>query len=339
MFRAIQSISRLFLTALALAAAAPAAVAADKPVLTVYTYSSFSGEYGPGGVIKQRFETVCGCTLAYVESEDAGTLLARLKLEGASSRADVVLGLDSNLMGEAEKTELFAPSGVDLAGLALPITWTDATFVPFDWGWFAFVYDSTRLKTPPASLHELVDAKDGPKVVIEDPRTSSPGLGLLLWMKQVYGDQAGEAWRKLAPRVVTVTQGWSEAYGLFLKGEADMVLSYTTSPAYHIAQEKETKYKAAAFSEGNYLQIEVAAMTKAAKQPDLARSFLRFMLSEPFQSAIPEGNWMYPAKLSGALPASFQTLVTPAKSLLTPAQEVDANRRAWVDEWLAAMSR
>ena len=36
-----------------------------------------------------------------------------------------------------------------------------------------------------------------------------------------------------------MTQGWSEAYGLFLKGEADMVLSYTTSPAYHIAVEKD----------------------------------------------------------------------------------------------------
>ena len=53
-------------------------------------------------------------------------------------------------------------------------------------------------------------------------------------MREVYGDKAADAWRKLAPKVVTVTQGWSEAYDLFLKGEADMVLSYTTSPAYHI---------------------------------------------------------------------------------------------------------
>jgi thiamine transport system substrate-binding protein len=322
-----------------LAAAGFAAEAAEKPTLTVYTYSSFSGEYGPGGLVKQRFEAVCGCVLKYVESEDAGTLLARLKLEGASSRADVVLGLDTNLMGEAEKTGFFAPSGVDLSGLSLPVPWTDQTFVPFDWGWFAFVYDSTKLKTPPASLHDLVEAKDGPKIVIEDPRTSSPGLGLLLWIKEVYGDKAGDAWRQLAPKIVTVTQGWSEAYDLFLKGEADMVLSYTTSPAYHIAEEKKTKYRADAFPEGNYLQVEVAGMTKAAKNPDLARSFLRFVLTEPFQSAMPEGNWMYPAKMSGALPASYQSLAKPAKSLLAPPDEVAANRRAWVDEWLAATSR
>ncbi len=210
--------------------------------------------------------------------------------------------------------------------------------MPFDWGWFAFVYDSTRLANPPASLEALVDAEDGPKIVIEDPRTSSPGLGFLLWMRAVYGDQAGAAWRKLAPKIVTVTEGWSEAYGLFLKGEADMALSYTTSPAYHIAVENETKYKAAVFPEGHGMQVEVAAMTKTSHDPDLARAFLKFMLSEPFQSTIPEGNWMYPAT-GVALPQEFQALSKPDKSLMTPPEAVEKNRRAWVDEWLAAMSK
>jgi thiamine transport system substrate-binding protein len=148
-----------------------------------------------------------------------------------------------------------------------------------------------------------------------------------------------DAWRKLAPRIVTVTQGWSEAYGLFLKGEADMVLSYTTSPAYHISAEKETKYKAAIFPEGHVLQIEVAGVTESSDDPELARSFLEFMVSEPFQSAIPEGNWMYPAKMAAALPASFETLGKPAATLMPAPAAIAENRRAWVDEWLAALSR
>lgn len=320
--------------------AAGAHAQADKPVLTVYTYSSFAGEYGPGAIVKARFEESCGCTLDWVETDDAGTLLARLRLEGASTRADVVLGLDTSLMAEAETTALFAPHGIDLGGLTLPTEWKDPTFVPFDWGWFAFVYDETRLAHPPASLAELVDAGEGPKIIIQDPRTSTPGLGLLLWIKQVYGEATDDAWRKLKPKIVTVTQGWSEAYGLFLKGEADMVLSYTTSPAYHIGAENETKYKAAIFPEGHSLQVEVAAATKSSDEPELARSFLQFMVSEPFQSAVPEGNWMYPAKLpASGLPASFETLGKPAKSLTTPPAEIAANRRAWVNEWLAALSR
>ena len=320
--------------------AAPSWAQTEKPILTVYTYSSFAGEYGPGGTIKARFEETCGCTLEWVASDDAGTLLSRLILEGDQTQADVVLGLDTNLLAQAKGTGLFAPHNVEIGGLDLPFEWTDDIFLPFDWGWFAFVYDDTRLAEPPSSLRALVAAEDGPKIVIQDPRTSTPGLGLLLWMREVFGEGAAEAWRDLSPDVVTVTQGWSEAYGLFLEGEADMVLSYTTSPAYHISAEGETKYKAATFEEGHYLQVEIAGMLASTDQPDLARAFLQFMLSEPFQSAIPEGNWMYPAKLPAAgLPESFSTLARPERSLMMDSGAVAANRQAWVDEWLAAMSR
>ena len=93
-----------------------------------------------------------------------------------------------------------------------------------------------------------------------------------------------QAWTQLKPRIVTFTKGWSEAYGLFLKGEADMVLSYTTSPAYHVAAEKKDNYKAAAFAEGHYLHVELAGMTRTAKQPELAKKFMAFVLSDAFQS-------------------------------------------------------
>lgn len=339
MFRLIPPAACAFALAGALALA-PAEAQDEKPTLTVYTYSSFSGEYGPGGTIKERFEAECGCALEWVATDDAGTLLSRLKLEGEGTDADVVLGLDTNLIAEAEATGLFQPHGVDAGEVELPVEWTNETFLPFDWGWFAFVYDETRLPAPPESLDALVNAEDGPAVVIQDPRTSTPGLGLLLWMRAVYGDEAPAAWEKLAPKIVTVTQGWSEAYGLFLEGEADMVLSYTTSPAYHQIVEGDQTKKAAIFPEGHGMQIEVAGMTNATDAPALARAFLQFMLSEPFQSAIPEGNWMYPATVpEDGLPDAFALLPTPEKSHLTAPADVAENRRAWIDEWLGAMSR
>ena len=112
---------------------------------------------------------------------------------------------------------------------------------PIDYGYFAVVYDTEKLKNPPKSLKELVEGNPDEKIVIQDPRTSTPGLGLLLWVKSVYGDKAPEAWAKLKAKVLTVTPGWSEAYGLFTKGEAPMVLSYTTSPAYHMVAENTEK--------------------------------------------------------------------------------------------------
>lgn len=122
----------------------------------------------------------------------------------------------------------------------------------------------------------------------------------------MFGDKAPEAWQKLAKKTVTVTKGWSEAYGLFLKGEGDMVLSYTTSPAYHLIEEKKSQYAAANFSEGHYLQVEVAGQLKSSKQPELAQKFMKFMLDKPFQDSIPTGNWMYPV-VKSTLPAGFDT--------------------------------
>lgn len=325
----------LALAALAAGAGAPAL--AQQPTLTVYTYSSFAGEYGPGPVVKERFEAQCDCTLEFVGSDDAGTLVSRLQLEGEDTGADIVLGLDTNLLSQARETGLFAPHEADLSSLDLPVEWSDDTFLPFDWGWFAFVYERDRLETPPASFAELLEADDI-SIVIQDPRTSSPGLGLLLWVEEVFGDDAEAAWRTLAPRIVTVTRGWSEAYGLFLEGEADMVLSYTTSPAYHAIAEEDDGYAAAIFEEGHAMQVELAAITTTTDQPELALDFMTFMLSEDFQSVIAERNWMYPARLDDEhLPQTFRDLPRPQTSLLLDSDEAGAIREEAIDRWLSAM--
>ncbi|MEG0263754.1 MAG: thiamine ABC transporter substrate binding subunit, partial [Citrobacter sp.] len=266
------------------------------------------------------------------------SLLNRLRMEGKNSKADVVLGLDNNLLDAAMQTKLFAKSGVASDAINVPGGWKNDTFVPFDYGYFAFVYDKNKLKNPPKSLKELVESDQKWRVIYQDPRTSTPGLGLLLWMQKVYGDKAPEAWQKLAAKTVTVTKGWSEAYGLFLKGESDLVLSYTTSPAYHIIEEKKDNYAAANFSEGHYLQVEVAARTAASKQPELAEKFLTFMVSPAFQNAIPTGNWMYPVT-QVTLPPGIAQLEKPSTALEFTPQQVATQRQTWINAWQRAVSR
>jgi len=325
---------------LILSLSASLSFADDKPVLTIYTYDSFTSEWGPGPKVKKAFEKDCNCELKFVALEDGVSLLSRLKLEGKHSKADIVLGLDTNLSADARATGLFKAHGIKLEESSLPAKWTDEIFLPYDFGYFGFVYDKTKLQNPPTSLKELVENKDGPKILIQDPRTSTPGLGLLLWMKKVYGEKAEQAWQQLAPRIVTVSKGWSEAYGLFLKDEAQMVLSYTTSPAYHIIAEKKDNFAAAKFEEGHYQQIEVAGILATSKQQELVQQFLNFMLSENFQSIIPANNWMFPASLPPEkLPEAFQSLVDPSPVLLFDEAEVAKNRRVWVKEWLNALSK
>ncbi len=317
-----------------------AAPAMAKDTLTVYTYDSFVAEWGPGPKVKEAFEKTCDCIVEWVAPGDGVALLNRLKLEGKNTRADVVLGLDTNLTAEALKTGLFGKHGLDLGLARTPVAWTDQYFMPFDYGYFAVVYDSETLKDPPKSLDALVNGDPGQKIVLQDPRSSTPGLGFLLWMKQVYGDKAADAWKKLEPRILTVAPGWSEAYALFTKGEAPMVLSYTTSPAYHVIAENSERYKAAAFAEGHYLQVEVGGLVESSPHRDLAAKFLAFMMEPGFQDQIPTSNWMFPAgTISGPLPAAFDALVKPARTLLFTPEEVDQNRRAWIDEWLNATAK
>ncbi|PKH07343.1 thiamine ABC transporter substrate binding subunit [Moritella sp. Urea-trap-13] len=312
--------------------------AAEKPVLNVYTYDSFASDWGPGPKVKTAFEADCNCTLNLVALEDGVSILNRVKLEGKYTKADVLLGLDNNLMAEAVKTNLLAPHQQDTSKLSLPNAWTNEYFIPFDYGHFAFIYDSEKLANPPKSLAELIERKDL-SIIYQDPRTSTPGLGFMLWVKAVYGDQAPQAWQQIADKTVTITKGWSQAYGMFLKGESDMVLSYTTSPAYHMIAESEFKYKAVEFTEGHYQQTEVVARLKDAANPELADQFMAFVLSPAFQDVIATGNWMLPAKQASALPSEFEQLISPAKTIEFTPEEVAQSRKSWVKEWRNAVTQ
>ena len=336
--------SKLFTTALLAAglclATAGLTAAQDAPKLTIYTYESFTADWGPGPQVEKAFEAECSCEVDFVSVSDGVALLNRLRLEGETTRADIILGLDTNLTHEAKATGLFAPHGTDVSRIEVPGGFSDDVFVPYDYSYFAFILDKESGETPPQSLKELVEADNDLKILIQDPRTSTPGLGLLLWVKAVYGDDSAQAWEKLRGKVLTVTPGWSEAYGLFTNGEAPVVLSYSTSPAYHMIEDDTERYEAVAFSEGHYLQVEVAAQTKKGAGNPLARQFLEFMQGPGFQDVIPQTNWMFPAgETSKPLQPAFDALIKPTKTLLFDPQEVAEKRKEWVDEWLAVMSR
>ena len=321
-------------TLLALAVAiglSTAAHAAD--TLTIYTYDAFAADYGPGPGLKTGFEKICGCTVNFVATDSSIGALRRVQLEGTVTPADIVLGLDTSLSGEARATGLFAPHGLTLDKLSLPAPWTDPDFTPVDFGYFAFVYDKTKVPNPPKSFDDLIKLPASFKIVLEDPRSDTPGLGLVLWIKAAYGDRAPEIWKGLKPHILTMARSWSDGYGLFLKGEADMALSYTTSPAYHAIAEKNPNYAYADFTEGFYPQIEIAGILKSSKHQALAQKFLSWLATPDAQSIIPETNWMYP--LAGAVPDGFPT--APAKVLSLDEADITAKKQAWIDEALGAI--
>ena len=305
--------------------------------LTIYTYDSFVSEWGPGPIIEKIFEEKHNADVEFVAVDSAATLLNKVILEGDTSKADIVLGLDMNLFDLAEQSELFTSHNInDINNLInLPLKWESNKFVPYNYGYFSFVYNEANLATPPKSMDELINSTNA-RIVIQDPRTSTPGLGLLTWMKALYGDKAGDEWKKLNKKIISVTKGWTDAYyNFFMAGEADMVLSYTTSPAAHIMFEERYDILATTFEEGNYITIEFAGILNNSQNKDLANKFLNFMLSEEFQSVIPSTNIMYPVTNIKDLPEAFDKLDVPNFIQMDP-KEINKNKEKWIDEWLNA---
>ena len=283
-----------------------------KEELKVLTYGSFNSDWGPGPNIEKEFESICNCDLVWNTADSSGALLSRVKLTKNNEGFDVLLGLDDSLIKEAEENELFLEHKIK--EFNLDIDWNNKFFTPFDYGYFSFIYDQTKIPTPPQSFDELA-SRNEISLIIMDPRYSTPGLGLAKWINQVYQDDAVEFWKNLQDQIVITSKSWSDGYGLFLEGESDIVLSYTTSPAYHSLIENNDNYQSLNMIEGHAVQIEVMGILKNASNIELARSFLEFSLSEGFQKHIPQGNWMYPVIDLQSSQSDFYSAAPKPKSL------------------------
>ena len=81
--------------------------------LTIYTYDSFVSEWGPGPIIEKIFEEKHNADVEFVSVDSAATLLNKVILEGDTSKADIVLGLDMNLFDLAKQSELFTTHNIN----------------------------------------------------------------------------------------------------------------------------------------------------------------------------------------------------------------------------------
>jgi thiamine transport system substrate-binding protein len=283
-----------------------------------------------------------------VAAADGAALLARLKIEGSKSKADIAIGIDDALTADAEKSGFF----MDIALAAKNDSFCrpdvksnrSKKFVAYDYGYYAFMFD-TKAKQKngrpfprPKNFADLLASKEFRKnVLIQDPRTSATGLGLLLWIQAIYPKNTETALAQLSEQTLKVSKGWSESYSLFTKGEAPIVLSYSTSEAYHLEAEKQDRYQALIFPEGHYIACENAAIMETTKNANLAKSFLEFMLTRESQQLIAEKNWMYPIiDVNVMLPKAFKTIKKPVKILHTPSNIIAENRRSWVEQWIRA---
>jgi thiamine transport system substrate-binding protein len=287
--------------------------------VVIYAYDSFVAEWGPAPLLARLFEEKTGYRCTFVDVGDGAQVLSRAMLEKKRPQADVLLGLDNNLVAKAISEDVLVPYKPALADsiikpeLRLDENWH---LTPFDWSYFAIVFDSAQAETPaPASLQDLTKAQYAKKLILMDPRTSTPGLGFVAWTVAVFGEGYADYWKALKPNILTLSPSWSTGYGLFTAGEAPLAISYTTSPAYHVEYDNTDRYKALIFAEGHPTQIEGAGVAKGAPNAKGAQAFIDFLITEEAQAVLPLTQWMYPVNERVTLPPSYRAAPKSPKTL------------------------
>ncbi len=311
--------------------------------LVVYAYDAFTGDWGPGPALVAAYEAEYNTKVRLIGSGDAVEMMNRLVSEGARTPADVVLGITDDMAGQLLETGLLRPYESPYLSEIPAFLHFDPTsrLLPFDYGNYAFIVDSQRLEEEawPTSLGDLADSRYKDKIILIDPRTSSVGLGLLLWSIEEFGEEGWLTWCEAVKKnALTITDGWSSAYGLFTEGEAPLVISFTTSVVYHVLNEESTRYRALIFPSGHQATIEGVGILAGSPHQSEAERFVDFILSEG-QLEIAITNSMYPTNASTPLPPAFDWAPKPEHSFSADRTRLEKNLERWLTEWTEVMSR
>ncbi|MBM9518586.1 thiamine ABC transporter substrate-binding protein [Desulforhopalus vacuolatus] len=316
--------------------------------LTVMTHDSFS----VSADVMAQFEKANDVTVRFLKNSDAGATLVQAILSRENPLADVLYGVDNTSLSRALEADIFLPWESPLLSQIMPILDLDKKhrLLPVDYGDVCLNYDKKWFLehkiAPPTGLDSLIDPAYRSLTVVENPATSSPGLAFLLTTVAHYGDSEEgylDYWKQLKANDLYIADGWSDAYyGHFTagskKGDRPIVVSYASSPAAAVwfSSDKTAAARTAAVTENQsaFRQIEFIGILKGTKKEALARKFVDFILSPPFQEDIPLQMFVFPANKTVKLPEVFVKNTTIAKTPVEiSAKAIEENRARWVEAW------
>ncbi len=341
------SITALCITGLLLAACADEPSPDSGPqTVRLITHDSFQ----VSDAVWEAFEATTGHTVELLTAGDAGTMVNQAILTKDNPVADVMFGIDNTFLGRALDADLFEefqPDGLADVPDALQL---DSRVTPIDFGDVCLNYDIRRMDelgvAPPSRLLDLAQPAYRGLSVVQHPGTSSPGLAFLLATIAVFGEDGDypwqSFWRDLVANDVLVTAGWEDAYyGAFSggsgAGDRPIVVSYASSPPAEViyADPPVSEAPTAVVSDGCFRQIEFAGILAGTPVPNAARQLVEFMLGLEFQEDIPLNMFVFPANGQAELPEEFLLYTTvPASPASVGFAEINANRSAWIEEWI-----
>lgn len=342
----------LLLALLLAACSAGGGADTDKqPVVRLMTHDSFD----MSAELLADFEAETGIRVEVFKGGDGGEIVNKAVLSREAPLADVLYGIDNTFLSRALENDLFLPYDspelaniaeslkLDSGNQALPVDFGDIC-LNYDVAWFA-----GRGLAPPDELTDLVDPAYSGLTVVQNPATSSPGLGFLLATIGTFGEDGYlDYWRDLVDNDVLVTNDWETAhYSHFTAasdGDRPIVASYASSPVaevYYAETPPDEPPTAAVTADGTcFRQIEFAGILRGTQVEKEARQLMDFLLGRRFQEDIPLKMFVYPANETAVLPEVFQNYSRiPDVPVQFDPELIAANREAWIQAWTEVVLR
>lgn len=305
-------------------------------VVRVVSHDSFNLEEE----LFAQFTETTGYELEFSAPGDAGALVNQLILTKDSPLGDVVYGIDNSFAAraiDAEILEDYAPAElpgeaadylIDGGNALTPIDLGDVC-LNVDHEWF----DENDLPEP-EDFDDLLNADYEGLTVLTNPAQSSPGLAFLLATISNFDGDWVNYWDDLLANDVKIVDGWSDAYYTDFTangGSRPIALSYSTSPAFTLDDDGDST--TGSLLDTCFRQVEYAGVLAGAENPEGARAFVDFLLSEDVQGEIAESLYMYPVAPVD-LPEDWVAHAPLAEKphQLDPA-DIEANLDDWLRTW------
>jgi thiamine transport system substrate-binding protein len=297
---------------------------AQQKEVTLIAYDSFTPEEG----IFDAFTTDSGYTVKVVNGGDSGAVISKAILASGNPEGDVLWGVDNTSLSRVINAEVFESYAEVNTG---------DVCVNIDAEWFA-----SRNVEIPTTLEDLASPTYKDLLVVQDPVSSSPGLGFLLATVAHFGENNWtQYWTSLMNNGVLVAPDWTTAYytnfsGSSGKGDRPLVVSYGSSPPAEVVfSDPPVDTPPTSVLEAScFKQIEYVGVLRGAKNGDGAKALVDYLLGKDFQESMPLSLFVYPVNQDAQLPEVFTKFAIRPDNPLTLSPDVIAdNRDNWLEEW------
>lgn len=292
--------------------------------VVLLAYDSFTPEEG----IFDSFTSETGYAVKVVTGGDSGAVISKAILTSGNPEGDVLWGVDNTSLSRVLDADVFdSYEEVNTGDICVNV----------DTEWFA-----SRDLAVPTTLEDLTQPEYKNLLVVQDPVSSSPGLGFLLATIAHFGqDNWTQYWTSLLNNGALVAPDWTTAYytnfsGSSGKGDRPLVVSYGSSPPAEVVfSDPPVDTPPTSVMEAScFRQIEYVGALRGAQNSKGAVALMEYLLSTKFQESMPLTLFVFPVNPEAQLPEVFNKFaVRPETPLSLSPDAIADNRDTWLEKW------